>query len=71
MLLLIDSFAVKDEPTQAGKDDSKKQSSAGSEDVLNIPTIQIDTPSNYNSNQPLPTSLMDTIKNRLPTSDEV
>ena len=61
----------KDESTQLGKDDTKKPTVTGSEEMLNIPTIQIDTPANYNSTQPLPPNLMDGIKSRLPTLDQV
>jgi hypothetical protein len=41
------------------------------DEVINIPTIQIDTPVDYSSSQPLPSELMDSIKNRLPTLDQV
>lgn len=43
----------------------------GNEEVTNIPTIQIDTPVDYSSKQPLPSELLDSIKNRLPTLDQV
>jgi hypothetical protein len=43
----------------------------GADEVTNIPTIQIDTPVDYSSNQPLPTELLDSIKNRLPNLDQV
>jgi hypothetical protein len=39
--------------------------------VTNIPTIQIDTPIDYSSNQQLPSELLDSIKNRLPTLEQV
>jgi hypothetical protein len=39
--------------------------------VINIPTIQIDTPVDYSSNDPLPSELMESIKNRLPSLDQV
>ncbi len=61
----------KDESSPAIKDDSKKQSSTGTDELVNIPTIPIDTPANYNSNQPMPSDVIDTIKNRLPTFDQV
>ncbi|CAF3333375.1 unnamed protein product, partial [Rotaria sp. Silwood2] len=60
-----------DESGQPIKDDSKKQSPSGTDEVINIPTIQIDTPVDYSSNQPLPSELLDSIKNRLPTLDQV
>jgi hypothetical protein len=53
------------------KDDSKKATPMGADEVTNIPTIQIDTPVDYSSNQPLPTELLDSIKNRLPNLDQV
>jgi hypothetical protein len=37
----------------------------------NIPIIQIDTPVDYSSNQPLPSELMDSIKTRLPSFEQV
>jgi len=43
----------------------------GSDEVTNIPTIQIDTPVDYSSNQSLPSELLDSIKSRLPTLDQV
>lgn len=39
--------------------------------MTNIPTIQIDTPVDYSSNQPLPSELLDSIKSRLPTLNQV
>ncbi|CAF1106189.1 unnamed protein product [Rotaria sordida] len=60
-----------DESGQPIKDDSKKQSPSGSDEIINIPTIQIDTPIDYSSNQPIPSELMDSIKNRLPVLDQV
>ena len=39
--------------------------------MTNIPTIQIDTPVDYSSNQPLPSELLDSIKTRLPTLEQV
>ncbi|CAF3973374.1 unnamed protein product, partial [Rotaria sp. Silwood1] len=60
-----------DESGQPIKDDSKKQSPSGTDEIINIPTIQIDTPVDYSSNQPLPSELLDSIKNRLPTLDQV
>ncbi len=53
------------------KDDSKKLTPVASDEVINIPTIQIDTPVDYSSNQPLPSELLDSIKNRLPKFDQV
>jgi hypothetical protein len=53
------------------KDDLKKQTSIGTDEATNIPTIQIDTPVDYSSNQPLPLELMESIKSRLPTLDQV
>jgi hypothetical protein len=61
----------KDESGQLIKDESKKQTPIIADEVTNIPTIQIDTPIDYSSNQPLPSELMDSIKNRLPTLDQV
>jgi hypothetical protein len=62
---------LKDESGQLIKDESKKQTPIGTDDVTNIPTIQIETPVDYSSSQPLPSELMDSIKNRLPTIDQV
>lgn len=62
---------MKDESGQPIKDDLKKHSPSGAEEVLNVPTIQIDTPVDYSSNQPLPSELMESIKNRLPALDQV
>lgn len=61
----------KDESGQILNNDVKKPASLGSEEVTNIPTIQIDTPVDYSSNQPLPSELLESIKNRLPTLDQV
>ncbi|CAF3321831.1 unnamed protein product [Rotaria socialis] len=60
-----------DESGQPLKDEQKKQTPLGADDVINIPTIQIDTPVDYSSNQSLPSELMDSIKNRLPSLDLV
>jgi len=61
----------KDESTQLVKDETKKQSPTGTDEIINVPTIQIDTPADYNSNQPLPSSVIDLVKSRLPTLDQV
>jgi hypothetical protein len=61
----------KDESTQLVKDETKKPSPTGSDEIVNVPTIQIDTPVDYNSNQPLPSSVIDLVKSRLPTLDQV
>ena len=39
--------------------------------MTNIPTIQIDTPVDYSSNQSLPIELLESIKSRLPNLDQV
>jgi hypothetical protein len=61
----------KDDSGQLIKDESKKQTSPATDEVTNIPTIQIDTPVDYSSNQPIPSELMDSIKSRLPTLEQV
>jgi len=62
---------LKDESGQLIKDESKKQTPIIADEVTNIPTIQIDTPVDYSSNQPLPSELMDSIKTRLPSFEQV
>ncbi|CAF0941486.1 unnamed protein product [Adineta steineri] len=63
--------SVYDDSTQIMKDDSKKTAAAVAEEALNIPTIQIDTPADYNSNEPIPSNIMDTINSRLPSLNNV
>ncbi len=67
----IEFWYFKDESGQIIKDESKKHTPMGSDEVTNIPTIQIDTPVDYSSNQSLPSELLDSIKSRLPTLDQV
>lgn len=64
-------FVLKDDSGQIPKDETKKPSQTSPDEIINIPTIQIDTPVDYSSNQPLPTDLLESIKNRLPTLDQV
>lgn len=53
------------------RDETKKGTPNGIEEIVNIPTIQIDTPVDYSSNQSLPSELMESIKSRLPSATSV
>lgn len=53
------------------RDEAKKPSPTATDELINIPTIQIDTPVDYSSNESLPTELMQSIKSRLPTFEQV